>query len=463
MTELRSDDSDRLAVYAAENALRAHLDEVLRRLPLAARLAESEPEHVHQLRVATRRAAAVLHLFDDFVSPRARRRVQNWLKSVRRAAGEARDLDVLIARKVRAGCERDVLRALRDARVRAQRAIAEIHEAADGPFERDVETLLGSLVPGIKARGTFESTLGEFARARIRDMSIAFFARWPETADDIEGLHALRVSAKSMRYALDLLLAAFLPSLAEPVAAEFRALQTQLGDLNDHATAVRRLEERLDHRTVEPGLAENLEAEISDERGLLAQAVERFQVDWPKTRKNDLCARFEAMLVPIRRASVGSTQAAPSVRRFRLTSPPARSILGRGESVSQVYLPLGEGLIVARRTARRCVLTAHGDGDIFGPRWRVEALPLWAFERLELAAGSVRIDKTRYALGHKGRRFQIDRFHGVLEGLWIFECKFSDARQAARFSPPHWAEGAIEVTDDARYRSSSLALNGVPH
>ena len=137
-------------------------------------------------------------------------------------------------------------------------------------------------------------------------------------------------------------------------------------------------------------------------------------------------------------------------------------MLGRGESVSQVFLKQGRDLLVARRTSRRCVLTAHGDDDIVGRRWRVEGLPLWVFERMELAAGSVRIDKTRYTVGHKGRRFRIDRFHGVLEGLWILECKFSDARQAERFSLPDWADGAIEVTDDAQYRTSSLALNGIP-
>jgi hypothetical protein len=52
-------------VKAARRALQVRLGEACRLMPLAARHADEDIEHVHQLRVASRRAVAALDVFWD--------------------------------------------------------------------------------------------------------------------------------------------------------------------------------------------------------------------------------------------------------------------------------------------------------------------------------------------------------------------------------------------------------------
>ena len=80
---------------AAREALRARLKTVAYYLPLAALKSDRDVEYVHQLRVATRRAVALLRIFRGQLSDKHAEWLDRQLKKIRRAAGEARDLDVL--------------------------------------------------------------------------------------------------------------------------------------------------------------------------------------------------------------------------------------------------------------------------------------------------------------------------------------------------------------------------------
>src|SRR5688572_17294219 len=74
--------------------------------PLAAKQWEDNPEFVHQMRVATRRSAAALALFVELLPRKKTKHMLKRLKRLRKAAGEARDLDVLcqrLRRDVKAG------------------------------------------------------------------------------------------------------------------------------------------------------------------------------------------------------------------------------------------------------------------------------------------------------------------------------------------------------------------------
>src|SRR5215216_5421763 len=83
---------------AARRSLELRLAVVANALPLAAHLSEHDIEHVHRLRVATRRAAAALKLYRDWLPLKPARWIKKRLRQIRRAAGETRDLDVLIER-----------------------------------------------------------------------------------------------------------------------------------------------------------------------------------------------------------------------------------------------------------------------------------------------------------------------------------------------------------------------------
>src|SRR5215212_9146615 len=83
---------------AARRSLEPRLAVIAHSLPLAAHFAEHDIVHVHRLRVATRRAAAALKLYCDWLPRKSARWIKKRLRKIRRAASEARDLDVLIER-----------------------------------------------------------------------------------------------------------------------------------------------------------------------------------------------------------------------------------------------------------------------------------------------------------------------------------------------------------------------------
>src|SRR5262249_46028634 len=65
-------------------------------LPLAIEQPYKDPEHVHQLRVGTRRAGAALRAFKGCLPRKHRLATRDSLRTIRRAAGDARDWDVFL-------------------------------------------------------------------------------------------------------------------------------------------------------------------------------------------------------------------------------------------------------------------------------------------------------------------------------------------------------------------------------
>jgi CHAD domain-containing protein len=83
------------AEEVARRALEARLERLWHFLELSVCQPPSETENVHQLRVFTRRSAAAMEIFADWLPRRRGRWMHKQLKRVRKAAGEARDLVVL--------------------------------------------------------------------------------------------------------------------------------------------------------------------------------------------------------------------------------------------------------------------------------------------------------------------------------------------------------------------------------
>ncbi len=70
------------------------------------------------------------------------------------------------------------------------------------------------------------------------------------------------------------------------------------------------------------------------------------------------------------------------------------------------------------------------------------------------------LEKTRYYIPHSGRTFELDAYHGKLEGMYTVEVEFPTMKELHEFSPPAWF--GAEVSSDRRYRNKKLARNGVP-
>ena len=97
--------SDQPVGEVARCILEARLRAVWSRLPLAAEKSAEDVEHVHQLRVATRRAVASVRLFSTLVPDEVCRDVRATLRQIRLAADEARNWDVLSDTSCRKGAK----------------------------------------------------------------------------------------------------------------------------------------------------------------------------------------------------------------------------------------------------------------------------------------------------------------------------------------------------------------------
>lgn len=68
------------------------------------------------------------------------------------------------------------------------------------------------------------------------------------------------------------------------------------------------------------------------------------------------------------------------------------------------------------------------------------------------------VEKTRYLVEHGGHCFEVDEFHGGLEGLLLAELETPEAASVSVL--PQWI--GEEVTDDPAYTNASLATTGLP-
>lgn len=82
------------------------------------------------------------------------------------------------------------------------------------------------------------------------------------------------------------------------------------------------------------------------------------------------------------------------------------------------------------------------------------------FEALWPATVGKRLMKHRFELPAGKWIHQLDVYAGPLEGLKVVEVEFPSAADATGFEPPDWF--GREVTNDARYKNASLALQGLP-
>ncbi len=143
-------------------------------------------------------------------------------------------------------------------------------------------------------------------------------------------------------------------------------------------------------------------------------------------------------------------------RKFLLANERWRG-LGQGLPYCQGYLCSGVGRTVRVRTAAdRGYLTIKGPTLGFSRSEYEYRIPLGeARELLDSLCMKPLIEKIRYRIDFAGFIWEIDEFKGENDGLVVAEIELEYAEQ--EFVMPPWI--GQEVTDDPRYRNSSLALN----
>jgi CHAD domain-containing protein len=279
---------------AARQALGERLAAVQYWLPPAAYCSDMDIEHIHRLRVSTRRAMAAWRLFELWLPPKSAQRVRKWLQKIRRAAGDARDLDVLHERVAREfGADgRPIADHIAALRQKVQPRLVGVADRArrKSRFARDVERFISGIKLCCNKRACDEcAPFQKWAQRRLKNLSETFFEELPEADPSPSELHQFRIRSKELRYALELVapvLGGDLRDVHYPVIEE---LQERLGSINDHATAA----ERFEHWAAEEksgGIHRDFAALAESERQRLASETREFHNWWTPERAEALRA-----------------------------------------------------------------------------------------------------------------------------------------------------------------------------
>jgi CHAD domain-containing protein len=226
---------------AARRSLEARLAAVVQWLPQAAHLAERDVEHVHRLRVGTRRAVAAVKLYRELIPPKQYRWMKKRLDQIRSAAGNARDLDVLgerLRREHDAETVEPVLAMIADCRTAVQPEIVAIAERCrrDDRFVRKTSKLL-SRISSLDGPGRPPTLFQDWAPRKLHEAAAEFLAAVPHDIADAAAMHRFRIRAKAMRYTIELLAAGLDPPIQDEYYPVIEELQERLGKGNDHMVA----------------------------------------------------------------------------------------------------------------------------------------------------------------------------------------------------------------------------------
>lgn len=303
---------------AARRVLTVRLQIVGEYLPRALRDAYEDVEHVHQLRVATRRTGAALRIFKCCLPEKVSRNARRRLRQVRRAAGAARDWDVFLLglddwmdkappRSWQAGL--DFLIGYGAAqRIAAQEHLVKVGQ--DFPFFFDrllAETLAGVTCPkqlGLSA----DATLLDLARPMLGELLRELHTAASGNLDDYEHLHQVRIVGKRLRYAMEVFADCFAPPFREELYPAVEEMQEILGNANDSHVASGRLSTLRDNlRILRPTdwkrCRAGVEGLLKYHEKRLPQEKQRFLDWWHQWQDSGTEARLAELILSVESVS----------------------------------------------------------------------------------------------------------------------------------------------------------------
>lgn len=192
------------------------------------------PDAVHDLRVAIRRADQALVTFKRYLPRKAAKRIRKQLKTVLASAGTLRDLDIGIEILSKNGQPdaAELRRAIRVRRKFGERSLLTRLKRLS------LRTRVSRWCDDLKLDGRregFEADLRTLATSTLPRLAQRFFEAGQTASAQHSGekLHEFRIRAKKFRYTLEL----FLPlygTKAEEWTRKIKSVQTILGSMNDY-------------------------------------------------------------------------------------------------------------------------------------------------------------------------------------------------------------------------------------
>ena len=227
-------------------------------------LADLDTEFLHDLRVAVRRARAVLRELEGVHEPGKRAHVRDELKWIQSVTGPVRDLDVQLLGwdelngplESERAAELEPLRRLLERRrarefARLRRSLRGARFAAALSSWRALATTAPADTEGPDATVAIDvlaaDRIRRVYRRMVRDGSQIGEASPPEA------LHELRKRGKELRYLLEMFGDLFEPKVVKPMVKTLKQLQDVLGGFQDTAVQSDQLRGLRDELAAEPG------------------------------------------------------------------------------------------------------------------------------------------------------------------------------------------------------------------
>ena len=203
-------------------------------------------EHVHQMRVASRRMRNGLNLFEDCLS---KKKALSWRKEIRKitkALGNARDLDIQIdllnrcyeqglEDRIKPGYNRLLLR-LKQRRALAQDKVNRtLENLQEGRILDSMEKRLKAMIAGSEHVYLYTPSLFQHAYEAISSNLDEFlsYESYIHDPENIEELHAMRIVGKHLRYTMEVFGPIYGTTL-DPHIRAMKDVQDLLGDIHDN-------------------------------------------------------------------------------------------------------------------------------------------------------------------------------------------------------------------------------------
>jgi CHAD domain-containing protein len=206
-------------------------------------------ECVHQSRVASRRMRAGLNFFDKCLPDKKTKKWRSHIRRVTKKLGQARDRDVQIEfikaflsnldneqKQYKRGIKRLLLRLEQNRRKLQPKIVKNIDAFNDSGILADmhgeIEKVLFHFIG--KDISLQSQTVFEHTRERVNEQRQDLLSHQDslENPSDKGGHHQMRISAKRLRYTLEICDRAFDGELKEMIKA-VKKVQTSLGDIHD--------------------------------------------------------------------------------------------------------------------------------------------------------------------------------------------------------------------------------------
>lgn len=225
-------------------------------------------ECIHRMRVASRRLRSALNIFQDCFPVKSAKKWRKQVRTITQSLGKARDTDVQILflndfisnlenALYQPGIKRILLR-LKQQREKMQSEVIEVMEEFEkNGVIQDIEMACHEIISIAKLHKMNMHSKEVYQRAylaiSLRLEDLLSFEPYVNKPEEVEKLHSMRISAKRLRYTMEIFSELYEDKLENSIDA-IKNVQTILGEFNDCVVWVEFLQRFLDEekaRTLE--------------------------------------------------------------------------------------------------------------------------------------------------------------------------------------------------------------------